>query len=97
MDEYGNANSALAQLLRKRRHDHEENSPRREKPHIAIVTFKIDIRPVNPDNSFESYKLSNRDLEKYNMTHKAQIIVKGPSEAECVKKVKQTLEKMNER
>lgn len=96
MDEYGNANSALARLLQKRRHEHEDDLPRREKPHIAIVTFKIDIRPVNQDNSFETYKLSNRDLEKYNMTHKAQIIVKGPSEAECVSRVKQTLEKMNE-
>lgn len=96
MDEFGNANSALVKLLQKRKHEHETDLPRREKSHIAIVTMRIDIRPINSDNTFDNYKLANKDLEKYNMATKAQFIIKGPSEAECVNKLKRLLEKIND-
>lgn len=92
----GNSNSVFLDILNKQKHTHEEDLPRREKGHIAIITMKIDIRPMNSDNTFESYMLGPRDLEKYGMSNKAQIIIKGASEAECVKRVKETLEKMNE-
>lgn len=91
----GNSNSVFLDLLKQQKHDHKDDIPRREKGHIAIVTMKIDIRPMNSDNTFEEYMLGPQDLEKYGMSNKAQIIIKGPSEAECVKRVKETLEKMN--
>lgn len=92
---HGNANSAFLDILQQKKHDHKEDIPRREKGHIAIITMKIDIRPMNSDNTFDRYMLGPKDLDRYNMSNKAQIVIKGASEAECVNKVKQTLEKMN--
>jgi hypothetical protein len=96
IDETGNGNISFLKLANKKRHEHLNDIPRREKGHIAIVTFKIDIRPVNSDNTFENYMLAPKDLEPYGMSNKAQIIIKGSSEADCVMKVKKTLEKMND-
>lgn len=90
-----NANSKLIQLINKQRHEHKDDLARREKGHLAIITMKIDIRPMNADNTFERYMLGNRDLERYGMSNKAQITVKGSSEADCVKKVKEVIERMN--
>tara|TARA_Y100000389_G_C16961004_1_gene271042 strand:+ start:184 stop:411 length:228 start_codon:yes stop_codon:yes gene_type:complete len=74
-----------------------EHMPRRSKPHIAIVTFRIDIRPLNSDNTFNDYILQNKDLEKYSLGEKAQIVVRGTCEADCAVKVKNMLEKLNEK
>mgnify|MGYP001265252204 CR=1 FL=1 len=68
---------------------------RSEKPHIAIVTMKFDVRALNPDNTMDLYVMGDEALNKYGITTKAQFCVKGYSEADCIKKLKQTLEKMN--
>ena len=95
MMDFGNANIDYLNKINKLRHNHENKIPRREKGHIAIINMKIDVRPVNSDNTFDSYLLGNKDLEKYNISNKAQIIIKGSDEADCIKKVKETLRKMN--
>ena len=40
--------------------------PRKSKPHIGIVTFRIDIRAINEDNTLNNHILQNADLKKYN-------------------------------
>lgn len=69
--------------------------PRAEWPHHATVTMKIDIRKMNSDGSLSHSVLGNNILKKYNMTNKAQICISGASEAECIKNLKQMLEKLN--
>jgi GTPase involved in cell partitioning and DNA repair len=73
-----------------------EHMPRRSKPHIAVITFRIDIRPLNANNTFSDYILQNKDLEKYSLGEKAQIVVRGTCEADCASKVKKMMEKLNE-
>lgn len=90
-----NANNVFLQLSNKLRHEHNDNLPRREKGHFAIITMKIDIRPMNPDNTFDRYMLGPKDLEKYGMGNKAQFTVKGSSEADCVMKVKKIIDRIN--
>jgi hypothetical protein len=90
-----NANSIFVKLLEQQRHDHKDDIPRREKGHLAVITFKIDVRPMNADNTFDNYLLSNRDLQRYGISNKAQMIIKGSSEADCIKKVKNMMEKIN--
>ena len=69
---------------------------KREVPHKAIITFGIDIRALNPDGSLESDSLSDERLFKYNIGQKAEIIISGVSEADCVQNVKTRSEKLNE-
>ena len=91
-----NANSVFLKSLNKQKHEHENDVPRREKGHLAIITMKIDIRPMNNDKTLDNYMLGPKDLEKYNISNKAQIVVKGHSEAACVQKIKDMLGKINE-
>ena len=68
---------------------------KRELPHVSVVTFNIDIRPLNPDNSLGE-SLSDERLLKYNIGKKAQMNISGVSEAECIQNIKNKLEKLNE-
>lgn len=70
--------------------------PRKSKPHMAIITFRIDIRAINEDNTLSNHILQNADLKKYNLGEKGQFIVRGADEAECAKKVIKIMEKINE-
>jgi len=74
-----------------------EPMPRRSMPHVAVVTFRIDVRPVNPDETFNHYILQKKDLEKYGLGDKAQFVIRGHSEADCAQKVRKILEKINEK
>ena len=65
---------------------------RSTKPHIAIVTLKIDIRAMNSDESLDPRVMGNIALQKYGIAQKGQFIVKGASEADCIKKLKTILE-----
>jgi hypothetical protein len=65
---------------------------RRERPHIAIVTIKLDIRAMNADGTLDQYVMGDQCLEKYGISRKGQFVVKGHSEAECIKKTTETLE-----
>ena len=68
---------------------------KRDLPHTSVITFEIEIRPINPNNSVGD-PLSDERLLKYNMGRRAQISITGVSEAECVQKIKNKLEKLNE-
>lgn len=73
----------------------EEKLPRSSKPHIGIVTFKIDVRGINSDNTLEAYILGDGDLKKYGMSRKGQFVIKGTSEADCIQKLKKALGKIH--
>lgn len=74
-----------------------EHEPRKSLPHIAVLTFKIDIRELDSDGIMGESVLSKRELLKYGMSNKAQIFVKGQTEAECITKVKNILENIDAR
>ena len=67
---------------------------RKEKPHIAIVTVKLDIRAINADGTLDQYVMGDACLEKYGISRKGQFVMKGHSEADCVKKTIEALEKV---
>ena len=96
MKEKYESNSAFIHALDKIKHEKSANFSRREKAHIATIQFEIEVRPVNLDNTMEDSALNNKDFERYNMSNKARILIKGSSEADCIKKIKQALEKMND-
>ena len=69
--------------------------PRREYPHHATITFKLDVRKINNDGTLDHFVMGNSLLAKYGVTTKGQICFSGPTEADCIKAVKQALEKIN--
>ena len=69
--------------------------PRSAWPHHATITMKIDVRKMNSDGSLDHKVLGNEALKKYNMTSKAQICISGVDEADCIKNLKEMLEKLN--
>lgn len=73
----------------------EEQENRTEAPHHATITFKIDIRKINPDGTLDFAVMGNRLLSKYGIGTKAQWCVSGPTEADCIKKVKEALERFD--
>ena len=68
---------------------------RRSRPHIAIVTMKVDVRAINPDNTLDLYTMGDGCLSKYGLSQKGQFVVKGYSEADCIQKLQQILESIN--
>ena len=68
---------------------------RSKKPHIAIVTMKIDIRAMESDGTLDNYVMGEKELRKYGMSTKAQIAINGKDEAVCIKKLKELLERLN--
>lgn len=74
-----------------------KDEPRKSLPHIAVLTFKIDVRELDSDGIMGEFVLSGNELRKYGMSNKAQILVKGQTEADCIKKVKNILENIDAR
>tara|TARA_Y100000004_G_C8701767_1_gene321947 strand:+ start:221 stop:469 length:249 start_codon:yes stop_codon:yes gene_type:complete len=72
-----------------------KNIERRLCPHHAVITMKIDIRKIDTDGNFDSQVIGNSILEKYGITNKAQICFSATSEAECIKLVKEKMERLN--
>jgi len=68
---------------------------KRNLPHKAVITFDIDVRTINVDETV-SESISDERLLRYNMTRKAQIVINGTSEADCMQNIKNKLEKLNE-
>jgi len=68
---------------------------RRECPHHATITVKIDIRKINEDGSLDHAILGNHLLKRYDMSTKAQWCTSAPTEASCINEVKQALERFN--
>ena len=68
---------------------------RRLCPHHAVITLKIDIRKINSDASLDTQTIGNNILDKYGISNKAQICFSATSEAECIKLVKEKMERLN--
>ena len=68
---------------------------KRNLPHKAIITFDIDVRAINVDETV-SETISDERLLRYNMAKRAQIAITGTSEADCMQNIKNKLEKLNE-
>lgn len=73
----------------------EKNINRSLCPHHAVITLKIDIRKIKSDGSLDNQVIGNKTLQKYGMSNKAQLCLSAPTEAECIRLVKETLEKLN--
>lgn len=73
----------------------DEDIPRRDYPHNAIVTLKIDIRKINRDGALDHQVMGDHLLRKYGISTKAQWSISGASEAECIKNLIEKLEKLN--
>tara|TARA_R110002020_G_scaffold370407_4_gene582064 strand:+ start:771 stop:1013 length:243 start_codon:yes stop_codon:yes gene_type:complete len=71
------------------------NAIRRQSPHHATITIKIDIRTINPDGTLDPMVMGNHLLKKYGISNKAQWCISGPTEADCIKNLKEKLEKLN--
>jgi len=69
---------------------------KREFPHRAVVNFDIDIRAINLDGDVDVVSLSDERLSKYNIGKRAELVISGVSEADCIKNLKQKLERLNE-
>mgnify|MGYP005993688339 FL=1 len=72
-----------------------ENLERRLHPHHATITFKLDIRKIDNDGNLDPMVMGNSLLKKYGISTKAQICVTGSTEADCIRIVKEKLEKLN--
>lgn len=69
--------------------------PRKDWPHHATITMKIDIRKMNDDGTLDPSIMGNSLLEKYGISNKAQICISGPTEAECIRNLIKMLEKLH--
>ena len=68
---------------------------RKSFPHHATITIKIDIRKMYDDGSLDNQVMGNRLLSKYGISNKAQMSISGASEADCIRILKERLEKLN--
>tara|TARA_R110000824_G_scaffold178753_1_gene358610 strand:+ start:1459 stop:1704 length:246 start_codon:yes stop_codon:yes gene_type:complete len=68
---------------------------RKNCPHHATITMKIDIRKMYDDGSLDNQVMGNKLLSKYGISSKAQICLSGASEADCIRILKQKMEKLN--
>tara|TARA_R110000824_G_scaffold236287_2_gene424997 strand:- start:1800 stop:2045 length:246 start_codon:yes stop_codon:yes gene_type:complete len=68
---------------------------RKNCPHHATITMKIDIRKMYDDGSLDNQVMGNRLLSKYGISNKAQICISGATEADCIRILKEKLEKLN--
>lgn len=73
----------------------EDHVPRSQRPHHATVTMKIDVREMLKTGELSHQVLGDEALDKYGMSVKMMYIVSGPSEADCIKKLKERLERLN--
>lgn len=69
--------------------------PRKSCPHHATITFKIDIRTMNPDGTLSNDIVGDEILKKYGISTKAQLCLSGSDESSCIINVKKQLEKLN--
>ena len=68
---------------------------RKNCPHHATITMKIDIRKMYDDGSLDNQVIGNRLISKYGISNKAQICISGATEADCIRILKEKLEKLN--
>lgn len=70
---------------------------RKDFPHIAVLTFRIEVREVQPNGIMGESVLGRNELQKFGMSDKAQIHVMGGTESECIQKVKNLLENLDDK
>lgn len=68
---------------------------RKNRPHHATITIKIDIREILSDGSLDPVILDNFLLEQYGISTKAQLCISGPTEADCINNLIKLLERLN--
>tara|TARA_R110002020_G_scaffold6467_2_gene27570 strand:- start:1647 stop:1898 length:252 start_codon:yes stop_codon:yes gene_type:complete len=76
-------------------HEESDKGFRRDYPHHATITMKIDVRKLNSDGTLDAMVMGDGLLAKYGISTKAQLCLSGPTEAHCIKMVKERLEKLN--
>ena len=69
---------------------------RRLHPHMAVVRMSIELRKIEPDGSVDYKIVSQKSLSRYGIQPNIQLVFSAPSEAECIKVIKDKLEKINE-
>ena len=72
-----------------------KRTERYQYPHTAIIKFHIGVHKVVEDNNLDPVPVSEQELAKYGMKKFASISVSGFDKADCMKKVKEKLEKLN--
>jgi hypothetical protein len=72
-----------------------EERGRKDFPHVTVLTFKIEVRELQPNGIMGESVLSKNELRKFGMSDKAQIYIKGATESECIQKVKNLLENLD--
>lgn len=65
-----------------------------KRPHYAQINFRIDIRPVEKDGSLSHDKLSEAELESFDLSSFAVFGIDGFNLDDCVQKLKQALERL---
>ena len=71
------------------------NLERRLHPHHATITLKLDVRKIDKDGTLDTMVMGNSLLKKYGISTNAQICVTGSTDADCIRIVKEKLEKLN--
>jgi hypothetical protein len=79
-------------------HTDQENkeSPRKNKPHVAIVDFQITMQQIDTDGNLTNTIHNANDLRKLGMNDTGKLIIKGGNFCEVAKKVDKVLRLINE-
>ncbi len=64
-------------------------------PHKAIVHINIYVHEVLKNGDLDPIPASNEELARYNIGQTAKLSVSGFDRSDCIKKVKELLEKLN--
>jgi len=86
--------SSFARLLHRPQEKNE--SLRKNRPHVAIVEFKITTNEIDTDGNLISRINNANDLKKIGMNDSGRLIVKGGNFSEVAKKVDSILRLINE-
>jgi hypothetical protein len=70
-------------------------SERSNLPHKAIIGINIYVHEVLKNGDLDPIPASNEELARYNIGQSAKIAVSGFDRADCIKKVKEVLEKLD--
>jgi len=71
------------------------NPERNQYPHQAIVKFKISVHKVLNGGGLDPTPVSDEDLKKHGINRFANMSVTGFDKNDCIKKLKEKLEKLN--
>jgi len=72
------------------------NLDRRSYPHVGIVYMSIELRKLEQNGEIDYKIVSEKALNRYGISPNLQLTFSASSEAECIKVIKDKLEKLNE-